>query len=1019
MHRRLPILSALCALVLSAIILALTPMDARAAEVIYSGTWGTCPWEITDDGVLTVHPGSIDDSYGLFSDQDLFWDLSRRITSIVIVEENGEKVVAPTDASRLFSHFDNVVEIDASGLDVSNVTDMSYMFYYCYSLTSLDVSGWDTSSVTNMESMFDVCSSLTSLDVSGWDTSSVTRMNGLFGGCSSLTALDLLNWDVSSLVTAEGLFGSCSSLTRLDLSSWDTYSCYDLGGMFSGCSSLTSLDVSGWNVSGVEIMGGMFEGCSSLSSLDLSGWDMASVRSMERMFNDCSSLETIYVRDDYRFNPFTLYDVMFEGCTSLVGGNGTRFDPDHVDGFYAAIDAPGDPGYFTAKNSPLSSTYTVSYNAAGGKGAPSPQTEKKGTDLTLSSAVPTKTYTISYDPNGGSVSQASKSVSCIFRGWNTERDGSGTSYAPGSSYTAGINATLYAQWTNIVVGGLETPIRDGYVFLGWYDSPSFNPVSSSRVTSSWIVTDNMTVYAHWAALGYSFGEETYSFRNYGDKDSPGGHCFGMAMTSSGYHNGLISISQIGGSGDTPLYGFSRTDIVEEPICHYQGIQGSFAARATVAGGSWWLENRFDIDSDWQEVVDYVKNHSYDNTGMLVIDFRKKSQGGHAINFLRYENVDGQDRLYAYDNNFPDQEVYFYRDVLGRVVETPEHTFYDGIESISGSLDSIRLIDIGAYFSVAGEFDATRAIYMAEDAAIVQGYAFSYISTDVTYDVEYVMYEIPSDIESVTIVPKKDNAEFTYMGTTYSFGEVTDGTCGELRLSTTDDEASSDEVFEIVEEPASAFFLDADPADDANHGAEVDWMGRSGISTGWEVAGGHEFRGLQTVKRCDFAAFLYRMADLSDDGLRNDSIALSSAQVARVLENVNDCTPSTDHAPEIAWLIQTGISKGWTNPDGTVSFKPYANVARQDMAAFLYRFADLDDDGIQNQSPEMGGQSVTFSDVRHGDDANHAAEVEWLASVGVTKGWDMGGGTFQFRGTNNVARQDMAAFMYRLYTYMQG
>ncbi|MCR4870480.1 MAG: hypothetical protein K5859_04165, partial [Atopobiaceae bacterium] len=61
----------------------------------------------------------------------------------------------------------------------------------------------------------------------------------------------------------------------------------------------------------------------------------------------------------------------------------------------------------------------------------------------------------------------------------------------------------------------------------------------------------------------------------------------------------------------------------------------------------------------------------------------------------------------------------------------------------------------------------------------------------------------------------------------------------------------------------------------------------------------------------------------------------------------------------------------------------------------------------------------FSDVRHGDEANHAAEVEWLASVGVTKGWDMHDGTFQFRGTNIVARQDMAAFMYRLYTYLQG
>ena len=90
-----------------------------------------------------------------------------------------------------------------------------------------------------------------------------------------------------------------------------------------------------------------------------------------------------------------------------------------------------------------------------------------------------------------------------------------------------------------------------------------------------------------------------------------------------------------------------------------------------------------------------------------------------------------------------------------------------------------------------------------------------------------------------------------------------------------------------------------------------------------------------------------------------------------------------------------------------------------MAAFLYRFADLQDDGVQDGSPAMGPQQVRFSDVRHGDTTNHAAEVEWLASVGVTRGWDMGNGTYQFRGTNNVARQDMAAFMYRLYTYLQG
>ena len=38
---------------------------------------------------------------------------------------------------------------------------------------------------------------------------------------------------------------------------------------------------------------------------------------------------------------------MFSLCNSLVGGNGTLFDGDHVDKEYARIDKEGTPGYFT------------------------------------------------------------------------------------------------------------------------------------------------------------------------------------------------------------------------------------------------------------------------------------------------------------------------------------------------------------------------------------------------------------------------------------------------------------------------------------------------------------------------------------------------------------------------------------------------------------------------------------------------------------------------------------------------
>ena len=71
-------------------------------------------------------------------------------------------------------------------------------------------------------------------------------------------------------------------------------------------------------------------------------------------------------------------------------------------------------------------TYTVSYNANGGTGAPSAQTKTYGTDLTLSSTVPTRT-------------------NYIFQGWATSSTGS-VAYQPGGTYTANAGVTLYAIW---------------------------------------------------------------------------------------------------------------------------------------------------------------------------------------------------------------------------------------------------------------------------------------------------------------------------------------------------------------------------------------------------------------------------------------------------------------------------------------------------------------------------------------------------------------------------------------------
>ncbi|MGG1550950.1 leucine-rich repeat protein [Paenibacillus ferrarius] len=108
-----------------------------------------------------------------------------------------------------------------------------------------------------------------------------------------------------------------------------------------------------------------------------------------------------------------------------------------------------------------------------------------------------------------------------FKGWNTAKDGSGTSYSDGNyPIIYGIRDggfTLYAIWEansyqvsfdtrggtpipaqSVAYGGQapkpEEPVRAGYVFVGWYTDPGY--------TDTWdydndTVTEDMTLYAKW------------------------------------------------------------------------------------------------------------------------------------------------------------------------------------------------------------------------------------------------------------------------------------------------------------------------------------------------------------------------------------------------------------------------------------------------------------------------------------------------------------------------------------------
>ena len=123
----------------------------------------------------------------------------------------------------------------------------------------------------------------------------------------------------------------------------------------------------------------------------------------------------------------------------------------------------------------------------------------------------------------------------------------------------------------------------------------------------------------------------------------------------------------------------------------------------------------------------------------------------------------------------------------------------------------------------------------------------------------------------------------------------------------------------------------------------------------------------------------------------------------VLAQAFDAGPFVDvpatsvFSEEITWLAASGITRG-CDTEGA-RFCPGDAVTRGQMAAFIARAADL---------PEGSGRS--FEDVAAG--STFAADIDRLASAGVTQGCDPQGA--RFCPDDDVTRGQMAAFLHRAF-----
>ncbi|WP_410549397.1 S-layer homology domain-containing protein [Arthrobacter sp. SIMBA_036] len=153
----------------------------------------------------------------------------------------------------------------------------------------------------------------------------------------------------------------------------------------------------------------------------------------------------------------------------------------------------------------------------------------------------------------------------------------------------------------------------------------------------------------------------------------------------------------------------------------------------------------------------------------------------------------------------------------------------------------------------------------------------------------------------------------------------------------------------------------------------------------------QYRPLLPVARDAMAAFMYRLAG-------------SPAFTAPQNSPFTDITPSTKFYKEITWLASTGISTGYVESDKSKTYRPGNSVGRDAMAAFMYRL-----DG----SPAFTApQNSPFTDVT--PSTTFYKEITWLASTGISTGYTESDGSKTYRPLLPVARDAMAAFMYRFY-----
>ncbi len=455
----------------------------------------------------------IADNITLYSNYSRLFNMLFANSGLKSLSARNINLVNVTNLSSMFSNLINLETLDFTGLDTTGVTNLYSMFSYCQKLTSLDLRGFDTSSATNISSMFSNCTLLETIDISSFDTSNVTDMNYTFYRCPNLTTIYATEKFVTTKITdgynkAYAMFSGDTKLVGGLGTPYDSRYTYHQYAHLDGGTSNPGYFTAG--------TGWRFANHSTSQNLLDQEWsyyeDGEIIESGFRLLPDLYGQEQKYyfingiahlgwlnIGDDYYY-----LSTEDDDGNGYVNAGAYRSISKVINGKSYAFDSEGRCLNYSGDD-----MYTVIYNANGGTASYS--TKNLGPDESLgtlptatregyvfdgwwttidggtqidSNVVPNagvtyyahwaKINTVSFNSNAGEFSPSVTTNTIIysntymdstsyleptrngyiFIGWNTETEGSGTSYLDEQAVLNSIYSldgiTLYAQWIEAI-----------------------------------------------------------------------------------------------------------------------------------------------------------------------------------------------------------------------------------------------------------------------------------------------------------------------------------------------------------------------------------------------------------------------------------------------------------------------------------------------------------------------------------------------------------------------------------------